>query len=202
MASNRQHYELVNLQAEADSTNQEYDDDDDDNGQVATMAVSSVSEPYYPRTLQKGGIPAYKQIPPFKHRFGGKGWRVGLFIGFYASLIVHIINLSLLLLAAVAHGGIVDGIDTLLQGDSAYISLMGVALHVLMNIMSTVLLTSSNYAMQILCAPTRHEIDHAHTTGQWLEIGLVSLHNLRRIDMKRVILWWLLVVSSAPLQLL
>lgn len=75
-------------------------------------------------------------------------------------------------------------------------------LHILINIMSTVLLTSSNYAMQVLCALTRQEIDRAHGLGQWLEIGLVSLRNLRSIERKRAVLWCLSVVSSAPLHLL
>jgi hypothetical protein len=46
--------------------------------------------------------------------------------------------------------------------------------------------------MQILCAPTRHEIDHVHAREQWLEIGIMSIHSLRHIDRKRVLVWLLL----------
>lgn len=81
-------------------------------------------------------------------------------------------------------------------------SRISTALRVLINIFSTILLTSSNYAMQVLCAPTRGELDLAHRGGQWLEIGLMSLNNLRHNDKKRAILWWLLTSSSVPLHLL
>ncbi|KAF3043583.1 hypothetical protein E8E11_003089 [Didymella keratinophila] len=56
--------------------------------------------------------------------------------------------------------------------------------------------------MQLLCAPTRADIDQAHHRGHWLEIGLMSFRNLRYFKSKRVILWAVLAVSSAPLHLL
>lgn len=95
----------------------------------------------------------------------------------------------------------VDGIGTLVQGDSAYVSRLSSILHIFINIMSTVLLTSSNYAMQVLCAPTRHEINGVHASGQWMEIGLASLRNLKRIAKGKAAPWWLLAISSAPLHL-
>ncbi|MCJ1312051.1 hypothetical protein MMC25_005725 [Agyrium rufum] len=56
--------------------------------------------------------------------------------------------------------------------------------------------------MQILTAPTRAEIDEAHTRGRWLDIGVPSVRNLRSISRKRVLLWFGLAFSSLPLHLL
>jgi hypothetical protein len=72
----------------------------------------------------------------------------------------------------------------------------------LINALSTILLSASNYTMQCLSAPTRSEVDDAHSTGKWLDIGVPSVRNLGRIARKRVILWWLLGASSLPLHLL
>lgn len=146
---------------------------------------------------------------PFKHTqkatrrcFGNQSWRFGLLAGLYASIAVLLSNLILFIYGSTAHGGITDGIGTISKGDSQSIERLSTAYHVLINILSTILLTSSNYAMQLLCAPTREEIDDAHTKGNWLDIGQVSLHNLVRIKRGRMVLWIILALSSAPLHLL
>lgn len=74
-------------------------------------------------------------------------------------------------------------------------------LHLLINALSTILLNSSNYCMQCFSAPTRKELDKAHSKGKWLDTGVMSTRNLRHIATKRVVLWWLLGVSSLPLHL-
>ena len=56
--------------------------------------------------------------------------------------------------------------------------------------------------MQCLSSPTRSEIDKAHGQGVWLDIGVPSVRNLRRLSTTRIVLWWLLAVSSVPLHLL
>jgi len=131
-----------------------------------------------------------------------RGWRFGLYAGFYTSLTVPISNIILVIVGCFSHGGIKDGIGTLAVGDTKYIFRLGVAYHVLINIISTGLLVSSNYAMQILSAPTREELDAAHQQGKWLDIGLMSIHNLRHIHRRRVVLWSVLAVSSIPFHLL
>lgn len=65
------------------------------------------------------------------------------------------------------------------------------------------LLGASNYTMQVLCAPTRAEVDQAHAKGDWLDIGVPSFRNIMgRISKKRVVLWWLLALSSIPVHLM
>jgi hypothetical protein len=120
----------------------------------------------------------------------------------YASLAVFISNIALLFAGLFAYGGAVEGIGTIAIGNMQRVSRTSTAYHILINILSTVLLTSSNYAMQVLCAPTRQEMDIAHAKGQWLEIGIMSFHNLWYVDRTRVLIWVLLAFTSAPLHLL
>jgi hypothetical protein len=134
--------------------------------------------------------------------WGQKTWRYGLFAGLYASSVVLATNIAFLLYGTFTHDGVKDGIATIMQGDMKAVSYTSTSLHILINVLSTTLLTSSNYAMQVLCAPTRSEINIAHSKGRWLEIGIMSFRNIRHIDKKRGILWWSLAFSSAPLHLL
>jgi hypothetical protein len=133
---------------------------------------------------------------------GWRTWRFGLHAGLYASIVVFLSNIAILAAGLANHDNTFKGISTIAKGDMKRITTISTGYHVLINVLSTVLLTSSNYAMQILCAPTRHEIDRAHANGQWLEIGIMSIRNLRHIDRRRATLWVLLAISSAPLHLL
>ena len=56
--------------------------------------------------------------------------------------------------------------------------------------------------MQCLSSPTRSEIDKAHGQGVWLDIGVPSVRNLRRLSTTRIVLWYLLAISSIPLHFL
>ena len=56
--------------------------------------------------------------------------------------------------------------------------------------------------MQILSAPTKKEIDGAHVKNRWLDIGVPSLRNLKAVATRKVIIWWLLGLSSIPLHLM
>lgn len=131
-----------------------------------------------------------------------RGWKFGLYVGLYASVAVFLSNVALLPTTIFAQDGAIDGIGTTAKGDMGKSTRLSTTYHVLINILSTILLTSSNYAMQIICAPTRHEVNQAHTNEHWLEIGIMSLHNLRRIDRKQVLLWAILAFTSASLHLL
>jgi hypothetical protein len=75
-------------------------------------------------------------------------------------------------------------------------------IHLLINILSSLLLAASNYAMQCLSAPTRRDIEKHHSKGWWLDIGVPSFHNLRVIPWNRSVPWYLLMISSLPLHLL
>lgn len=154
----------------------------------------------FPNNLRSGLN--WKGLSCTKKKSWLSDWRLGLVVGCGASGLVLIINLSILLVAATRYGGFKDGIGTLAKGLPTSMSRLSTAYHILINLLSTVLLTSSNYCMQVLCSPTRNEIDAAHRKGRWLNIGVLSPHNLRFIRARRVLLWWILALSSLPLHLL
>lgn len=76
------------------------------------------------------------------------------------------------------------------------------AFHVLINILSTLLLSASNLGMQLLVAPTRAQIDQLHAKKHWLDIGVPSFRNLKHVGWTRRFLWILFVLSSLPLHFL
>lgn len=75
-------------------------------------------------------------------------------------------------------------------------------LHLLINILGTIMLVASNYCMQCLCSPSRQDIEGAHAQRKWLNIGVSSIRNFRYVDRKRVVLWAVLLMSSLPVHLL
>lgn len=88
------------------------------------------------------------------------------------------------------------------QGDCNKVKTANRWFHLCINIVSTMLLGSSNYCAQILAAPTREEVDKAHAKGEWLDIGIQSFRNLRRIAKRRTATWAFLMLSSALLHLM
>ena len=94
------------------------------------------------------------------------------------------------------------GIGTIQRGSCQKTKNLSLWLHFVINALSTALLSASNYCMQCLSSPTRREIDKAHASHVWLDIGVPSVRNLRRISWKRIFLWWLLAISSLPLHLM
>ena len=69
---------------------------------------------------------------------------------------------------------------TLQHGDCGKMKRLDLGLHLLINILSTILLGASNYSMQCLTAPTRQDIDQAHHDNSWMDIGVPSVKNIRR----------------------
>lgn len=156
---------------------------------------------YRPHSMHGGEANTSYQNPeptvePNSLRRYTSGWRFGAINGAISVSVVFFINL----VVTIAFSARKDGI--LYDGDCDRASKLNIGLHLLINILSTVLLSSSNYCMQCLSAPTRREIDDAHSKGNWLDVGIQSIHNLRNISRKRAVVWVLLGLSSLPLHLL
>ena len=94
------------------------------------------------------------------------------------------------------------GTGTLYIGDCTTVKRINQWSHLAINILSTLLLGSSNYCMQLLVAPTREEVKKAHEQSVWLDIGTPSIKNLRWISKTSVFNWCSLGLSSAFLHLL
>lgn len=130
-----------------------------------------------------------------------KGWRMGLALCAATACTVFIINLILAVWALSKYGLKKGGIGTIQEGSCKTTRRLSLWLHLVINVLSTLLLGASNYCMQCLASPTRHEVDRAHRQEMWLDIGVPSVRNLTRISPCRIILWWLLIISGVPLHL-
>ena len=130
-----------------------------------------------------------------------EGYHFGVLWCAGVAALVLIINL-ILTIWAVAESGVQGGLGTLQDGSCKRTTSLTFWIHLAINVLSTLLLGASNYSMQCLSSPTRSEIDKAHSQGIWLDIGVPSVRNLRRLSTPRIVLWWLLAISSIPLHLL
>jgi hypothetical protein len=130
-------------------------------------------------------------------KFGVTGWAV-------AVIMTLLINIGFSVFAITgSRRGFDKGIGTLLQGECSKITRYNIVAHLIINVMSTLLLSGSNYCMQCLSAPTRRDIDNAHKQGIALDIGIPSLRNLVAFSPNwKVLMWTLLGISSLPLHLL
>ncbi|RMY19582.1 hypothetical protein D0866_12777 [Hortaea werneckii] len=114
-----------------------------------------------------------------RHRL--QGWRFGVTVSAWTAFTVLLLNIILTIYAGVSypHYG---GMGLAFEGKCSTVNSWTTWLHVLINGLSYILLSASNYTMQCLCSPTRKEIDQAHARGDWLDIGVPSVRNIWRID--------------------
>ncbi|CAI6340112.1 unnamed protein product [Periconia digitata] len=129
------------------------------------------------------------------------GWRMGILLGCIMSAIILCVNVGVLIFAAVRRAGFKGGFAEPFDFAPSRMSQLSSAIHIVINVLSTLLLSASNYTMQVLSSPTRAEVDKRHRKAQWFDIGVLSVHNLTQITMKRSTLCAVLVLSSVPLHL-
>jgi hypothetical protein len=138
-------------------------------------------------------------LPPRENRkIFRRGWRSGAINCAFSATIVFLFNLTVTAWGTARK----EGDEVIFADDCHKVNKLNTWLHLLVNVLSTILLSASNYCMQCLSAPTRAEVDKAHFKGLWLDIGVPSMRNLRFISKQRVIVWALLGLSSLPLHLL
>lgn len=94
------------------------------------------------------------------------------------------------------------GVATVYQGSCDFVKRLNLWLHLLINVLSTGMLMASSYCLQLQAAPTRKDVDKAHAARDWLDIGVISLRNLRYVSNWRRFSWLLLALSSLPVHLL
>ena len=132
-----------------------------------------------------------------------KGCRGGATIVLLYGILVLILNIALATwLSKKVHsfGGLVVLSRRSCQSSKAVVQ----AVHLLINILASLLLAASNYCLQILISPLREEIDLAHesTNRNWMCVGIPNSRNLLQIRWMRRVLWLLLALSSLPVHLL
>ncbi|CAG7937860.1 unnamed protein product [Penicillium nalgiovense] len=177
--------------------------------QSADLLIQSTSERgserYSERDTERvsvhneGSKPKHSWLFQSGDRF--QGWRFTIFLAFIASLIVFLFNLGFMVYT-ISHHRQDDRKGILYQGDCDKVHHLDIGFHLLINILSTTLLSASNFGMQCLAAPTRRNIDRAHQKGKWLDIGVPSIRNLFRVSKGRSLLWICLASSSLPFHLM
>lgn len=130
------------------------------------------------------------------------GWQMGVLAGSLTSAFVLICNITIVIIGQRHSGYDKSGVATLFRGNEESVARFNTGAHIVINVLSTLLLSASNYTMQVLNSPTRHDIDRAHAKGKWYDIGLLSLHNMINMPTKRIVLCLILGISSTPLHLL
>lgn len=128
-------------------------------------------------------------------------WRKAA-LGFTAACVLSLLLNAAFIIWAMVRFPVEEGIGVLTTGSCSSIKRLNVGIHIIINILSTVLLSGSNYCMQVLSAPDRQLVDVSHSKRRYVDIGVPSLRNLRYVSNGRFRLWWMLGLSSLPLHLL
>ena len=108
-----------------------------------------------------------------------QGFRFGVVCCASITELVCFVNLISTLIA-VQQTGSIQGLGTFQTGDCNRTMRLSQYLHLLINLLGTLLLGVSNYCVQCPSSPTRQDVDRAHRKGDGLDIGVPSLRNLRK----------------------
>ena len=136
-----------------------------------------------------------------KRRYRYKSWKIGVVTAATTTTLVLLINCVFTTWMSIKYGHD-GGIGTAYDGACDAVTAWSFWLHILINALSSILLSASNYTMQCITAPTRRECEIAHSRGDWLDVGVPSFRNLFRIGWQRRLMWALLALSSTPIHLL
>jgi len=185
------------------------------------------TEPYQPHTdteysagtynLVTNPVPYRKRlaerVEEYEHRLFGtrlfsifynnfvSGWHAGLNRAFILSSCAFLLNVSIYAWLYRTHETR-SGTGTIIDDSCFNVRNANIGVHAGLNIISTLVLGASTYAMQGMTAPTRQEVDKAHAKGKWLEIGTHSVRNLFHLRKRNVTIWIVLVFTSIPFHLL
>jgi hypothetical protein len=126
---------------------------------------------------------------------------MGVVLCCIAVAVCLVIELTLLISAlSVSVGGFGSGL--LYRGSCDKVKNMTVWLLLPLNIAATVLISTSNYVMQVMAAPDRKEVDYAHSLATSITIGGMRFRNLKFGGPYRRFIWWVLGLSSLPIHVL
>lgn len=136
----------------------------------------------------------------FRQRyFGGLKRTLSAFVVVAGAVLI--VNITWLLHAHAKYG-IVDGYGTIREGACDSVKQVNTWLHLLINVLSTLLLAGSNAFMAAYSSPTRQEINSAHFRRRWIHVGSMSFRNMRHISKRKSLVVIVLALSSLPFHLL
>lgn len=147
-------------------------------------------------------VPPPSRLPPLPRQERIPKYRRTLYAVAALSVFVFILNTAFLIYVLTGNRSN-NGKGTLYSASCPNVRAANTGIHILINVLSTLLLGASNYCMQCLSAPAREETDRAHRRSKWMDIGIPSLHNITsgQVSRKKKICWWILGISSLPLHL-
>lgn len=129
------------------------------------------------------------------------GWRRAALVNI-GLLTISLLVLASLLATSISATGDVKQSWKFYVAECNSTTLADIWLHLLINGLSTAILASSNFFMQVLNAPTRSDINLAHEKGQWFDIGISSVHNIFRLSYFKQLAWFCLLLTSIPIHIL
>jgi hypothetical protein len=183
-------FQIWNLSASSTLRSETYDEHKDRNASYSTISVEEVQA----SRTRKWNLLSFQA-----------GWRPAVYGCIVCCMVSFWINLLLTVVVITKYGVDSSGRLTFYHGNCDTTKNLNTWIHVFINAMSTVILSSSNYVQQVLSAVTREEVDAAHEgrrRSRWADIGVPSMFNICLLDRRRVLLWYLLIFSSLPLHLL
>ncbi|KAJ5355450.1 uncharacterized protein N7496_012662 [Penicillium cataractarum] len=133
-------------------------------------------------------------------QWGKEAWRYTVASGALAAMLILIVNVITLAVMYTKYSPDGDKI-TFYMGSCRTAKVLTSSSHLIVNVLSTVLLASSNFSMQCLNSPTRREINIAHAQHKALDIGIPSIRNLFFVSRWKVLTWIVLATSSFPLHM-
>ena len=153
--------------------------------------VESQSLPWrQPRKQRKSHAIFSKLLPPAD--------QAALLFCILLAFSVFVVNLAFTLWAII-HTGSGNSLVGVYSGQCDTVQKISIWVHLLLNILATILLGASNHAMQRLCAPSRSDVDLRHRAHRHATIGSTDVRNLVG---RRLWLYVLLSASSLPIHLL
>lgn len=145
--------------------------------------------------------PSKKKTEDGAHRMP-TGWRLGTWVCCSATILCIIAEIALLIYAEKTSDG--KGSGMLMEGNCEEVRKIELWLLLPLNIAGTILIGTSNYVMQVVCAPGRKEIDEAHALARPITVGGISFNDMapRTANKLRRSIWWTLGLSSVPIHFL
>ncbi|KAG4274184.1 hypothetical protein FPRO04_01825 [Fusarium proliferatum] len=115
------------------------------------------------------------------------GWRAGVAANMFLAFLILVASVACLALAS-AQGHMSTWESLLMEGSSTTVEGIARGILAAVNVFAIILIAGANYVVQILNSPTRAEVENAHSTFKWLDIGIPSLRNMSLISSTRATL--------------
>ncbi len=135
----------------------------------------------------------------FRRHFSG--WRGGVMFNMFIAVGILIVEIILLVIV-LTKTKLLAGESAVWSGDCGKAGNINIGLRVLINVFGIVLLCGANYVFQVLSSPTRREVDKAHESKRWLDIGVASMRNFGHISGFRSILGTVILFTAISIQVM